>query len=90
MRVVAFLLLLLEIGLGFIYGFGSQFDTRAAFYPTTQDNSSIVIYKGESYEGNVHLITTLGSAADLAYFWLHSPIALLSNFFLNEQNKQKT
>ena len=44
MRVVAFLLLLLEIGLGFIYGFGSQFDTRAAFYPTTQDNSSIVIY----------------------------------------------
>jgi len=48
------------------------------------------IYKGESYEGNVHLITTLGSAADLAYFWLHSPIALLSNFFLNEQNKQKT
>ena len=41
------------------------------------------IYQGDSYEGNVNLITTLSSVADLAYFWLHSPIAHLSNFFLN-------
>ena len=48
------------------------------------------IYKGESYEGNVHLITMLSSLADLAYFWLHSPIASLNNFFLSEDNRQKT
>jgi hypothetical protein len=48
------------------------------------------ILQGESYEGNVNLITTISSAADLVYFWAHSPIASLSNFFLNEQNRQKT
>jgi hypothetical protein len=40
---MAFLLLLLEVGLGFVYGFGSQFDTRTQFYPTTSDNSNTVI-----------------------------------------------
>ena len=43
-RVVAFLLLLLEIGLGFVYGFAAQFDTRTSIFPITQDNSSWVIY----------------------------------------------
>ena len=47
------------------------------------------IYQGESYEGNVHLMTTVSSYADLAYLWQHSPIACLSNYFLNEQNRQK-
>jgi len=47
------------------------------------------IYHGESYEGNVHLITTLKSPSDLAYFWVHSPIASLSNYFLAEGNKQR-
>jgi hypothetical protein len=48
------------------------------------------IYKGDSYEGNVSLITTIGSMADLAYLWLQTPIASLSNYFLNENNKQKS
>ena len=48
------------------------------------------IYQGESYEGNVHLVTTLSTYADLAYFWKHSPIASLSNFFLKEPNRQNT
>lgn len=47
------------------------------------------IYQGESYEGNVHLMTTLSSAADLAYFWQFSPIASLSNYFLADGNRQK-
>lgn len=47
------------------------------------------IYQGESYEGNVHLISTIGNYADLAYLWLHSPIASLSNFFLTDNNMQK-
>jgi hypothetical protein len=41
------------------------------------------IYKGDSYEGNVNLITTIGSIADLGYLWLQTPIASLSNYFLN-------
>ena len=41
------------------------------------------IYKGDSYDGNVSLITTIGSMADLAYLWLQSPIASLTNYFLN-------
>lgn len=47
------------------------------------------IYQGESYEGNVHLVTTLSSIADFAYFWSFSPIASLSNFFLRDDYKQK-
>lgn len=47
------------------------------------------IYQGESYEGNVHLITTLTTIADFAYFWSHSPIASLSQFFLKDDYKQK-
>jgi hypothetical protein len=48
------------------------------------------IAQGESYEGNVHLITELEGIADFAYFWLHSPIASLSKFFLKEDQKQRT
>jgi len=47
------------------------------------------IAQGESYEGNVHLITELDSIADFAYFWSNSPIASLSNYFLREDKKQK-
>ena len=42
-RVLAVLLLALEICIGFVYGFKVQFDTRTANYPLTSDNSSAVI-----------------------------------------------
>lgn len=42
-RVLAILLLCLEICIGFVYGFKAQFDIRTANYPTTSDNSSAVI-----------------------------------------------
>ena len=44
MRVVAILLLVLEIGLMFAYGFGSEFLTRATYLTTTGDNTEGLIY----------------------------------------------
>jgi len=38
----------------------------------------------------VHLITTLSTLADFAFFWSQSPIASLSQFFLKDDFKQKT
>lgn len=38
----------------------------------------------------MHLITTLSTIADFAFFWSQSPIASLSQFFLKDDYKQKT
>jgi hypothetical protein len=38
----------------------------------------------------VHLITTVSTLADFAFFWSQSPIASLSQFFLKDDFKQKT
>jgi ABC-type polysaccharide transport system permease subunit len=43
-RVVAILLLILEVGLMFAYGFGSQFQIGGTTFPTTSDNTSSLIF----------------------------------------------
>ena len=44
-RIVAILLLLLEVGLMFAYGFGSEFLIGGTTFPTTSDNtSSLILY----------------------------------------------
>lgn len=43
-RVVAIILLLLEVGLMFAYGFGSQFTIGGTSFPTTNDNTSSLIF----------------------------------------------
>ena len=43
-RVVAILLLILEVGLMFAYGFGSRFTTGGTTFPTTSDNTSSLIF----------------------------------------------
>lgn len=43
-RGVAIFLLLLEVGLMFAYGFGSDFVVGGALFPTTSDNTNSLIY----------------------------------------------
>ena len=43
-RIVAILLLLLEVGLMFAYGFGSEFLIGGTTFPTTSDNTSSLIF----------------------------------------------
>lgn len=42
-RGVAIFLLVVEVALMFVYGFGSEFDLTTANFPTTSDNSSSLI-----------------------------------------------
>lgn len=44
MRVLGILLLVFEVGIGFAYGFGAQFDTRTSLYSPDADNSSALIF----------------------------------------------